>query len=849
MPFPRPRLTALLAESALTSVELVVAPPGYGKTTVLRAYAATDPGTAIVSLPEQADLEAFVRGVVGAAAPTAQRAIGALFADPQARGFEDGVVEWLVGRLRGFQGSLIVDDLHRAAADERVARVLSATIAATIGRVRWIVASREAPRLPMGAWIARGWMGLPVTSEDLRFNVEEAAGLAEHVGVAVAPDDLQRIVDDTLGWPIGLRLALGLVARKRGAVQTRMQTREALFALIDDEIWQPLGAMFQQLISAAALVPAPAISTLIAAGYADARALMASVFARVPFVQPIDDDTFAIHDLFREFVTTRAPQQSVGIAAGIGAALVNSGNAADGLRILIAAGDAGQIASALARHAFDLLETGHRGTVNEALALLHERGLGDTGIALAIRGTLALSDGSGANSAHLLERALKQGVPPEMRAEVARRLAISFGNRGLTNDALAVLAPLAGDATLAPEDRLENEALGLVLRTAAPAGERSEFVTQIANLERRLASAPAPAQVRILQRLASAAYYCGDIETAERLANDCVLLATELGMDTFAALAYGTLYSAAGAAGADAMRARSFARAQADAAERAANTALRIFALRAQFVIATEGGAFSEAELIEAKLGGLADARSYRDTVLFRQARALRYVAADDLDKAESTLRTIPASALSNAERAYRDAFLAVILLLRGKRDEAEAALMPGLLHDASHDFHSHLHLTYAYAYRGLAYWALDRPAQARRAFAFTSSDINARDQVLIDSLKAFGSLPHPLPNDGILRTIGETMQRAGFGAYLDVLRRLAARDANDAELSAAEIETLRVFDRFGGRAVDVAKALGKSKYTVQNQIQSAIKKLGCSGRAEALAYARQRGWLDTTTS
>jgi len=701
----------------------------------------------------------------------------------------------------------------------------------------------------MGSWIARGWMGLPVTSEDLRFTLEEAAALAELLGVAVAPDQLQRIVDDTLGWPIGVRLALGLVARKRGALQTRMQTRDALFALIDDEIWRPLGPELQQLIAAAALVPVPAISTLIAAGFADARAMTAAACARVPFIQPVDEDAFTIHDLFREFVTTRAPQQSVGVAAGIGAALVGGGNAADGLRILIAAGDVQQIASALARHAFDLLETGHRGTVHAALALLQERALGDSGVALAIRGALAFSDGSGTNSANLFERALQRGVPPEMRAEVARRLALSFGNRGLTSDALAVLEPLAGDAALAPEDRIENEALCIMLRSAAASGDRAELATQIATLERRLAGAPAPAQVRILQRLAISAFYCGDLETAERLAHDCAQLATELGMDTYAALAYGTLYSAAGVRSTDATRARSFARSQADAAERAANTALRVFALRAQYIIAAEGAAFSEAELIEAKLAGLADARAYRDTALFRHARALCHVAAGDLDKAESALRTIPAGALSNAERAYRDAFLAVILLLRGQRAEAEAALLPGLLHDASHDFYSHLRLAYAYAYRGLAYWALDRPAQARRAFTFDARDITARDRVLIDALKTFTALPHPLPNDGALQTIGETLQRAGFGAYLEVLRRLVARDANTVELSAAEIETLRVFDRFGGRAVDVAKALGKSKYTVQNQIQSAIKKLGCSGRAEALAYARQRGWLDTTTS
>ena len=43
MSLPRERLTALLSESALTSVELVVAPPGYGKTTVLREYTAGDP--------------------------------------------------------------------------------------------------------------------------------------------------------------------------------------------------------------------------------------------------------------------------------------------------------------------------------------------------------------------------------------------------------------------------------------------------------------------------------------------------------------------------------------------------------------------------------------------------------------------------------------------------------------------------------------------------------------------------------------------------------------------------------------------------------------------------------------
>ena len=109
--------------------------------------------------------------------------------------------------------------------------------------------------------------------------------------------------------------------------------------------------------------------------------------------------------------------------------------------------------------------------------------------------------------------------------------------------------------------------------------------------------------------------------------------------------------------------------------------------------------------------------------------------------------------------------------------------------------------------------------------------------------------MPHPVPNSSAIDELCTTLVNAGFRAYAVLLRKLVELDANDIELSAAELETLREFDRFGGRAVDVAKALGKSRFTVQNQIQSAIRKLGCSGRAEALAYARQRGWLDRASN
>jgi DNA-binding CsgD family transcriptional regulator len=849
MSLQRERLTALLMEQALTSVELVIAPPGYGKTTVLRDYASSDDAAVLVALPEATDLETFVRAIIASVVPNALRSVGAVFDGRTGTELEEQAGSWLVSRLRAFGGTLIVDDFHRAAADERVARVLIATIAATHGRMRWIIASREAPRFPMGSWIARGWMGLPISGEDLRFTPLDAANLAASLGVPVTQDAIDAIVADTLGWPIGVRLALTLVARNRVGAQTRMQTRDALFALIDDEVWQPLGAEVQQLVAAAVLIPVPSIATLIASGFTDARSGMATVFEKIPFVQAIDDDTFLIHDLFREFVTSRQPagKPAAGIEERVGSGLVIGGNPADGLTLFVAAGNVGDVLATLATHAFDLLETGHRAAVNAALVFLGERGQNDSGESLAVRGALAFADGSPTNAANVWVRALERDLSPVMRGEVIRRLAVSYITQRMLAQARDMLAGADADPTISQGDRLEIQALRIALSTSSDE-PLADPRAKIAAIEAQLPSVSPTAHVRVLHRLSYAAFALGELEIAERLAHDCVQLATTLGLDTIAAVAYGTLYSIAGLMDADTVRARSFLRSQNAAAERAANTALRVYALRAEYSFAALNADFSEADAIEAALAGLADARTYRDNFHFRIARALRFMASGETSRAESLLRTIPLAGTSPAEKAYRSSLTIVLHLLEGNRAAGTAAIERGLVVDAANEYWERPVLFRAYALRGIAYWALDRPAQARKTFGFDITLVPRRERTLIDGLRVLCELPHPLPNAHAIDDVCRRLLDADWGAFVNIIRALVAHDANDVALSAAEIETLREFDRFGGRAADVAKALGKSKFTVQNQIQSAIKKIGVSGRAEALAYARKRGWLDTTS-
>jgi LuxR family transcriptional regulator, csgAB operon transcriptional regulatory protein len=63
-------------------------------------------------------------------------------------------------------------------------------------------------------------------------------------------------------------------------------------------------------------------------------------------------------------------------------------------------------------------------------------------------------------------------------------------------------------------------------------------------------------------------------------------------------------------------------------------------------------------------------------------------------------------------------------------------------------------------------------------------------------------------------------------------------------QLTRTELDVLRAL-RHGGTTIDVADRLGKSSHTVLSHLKSACSKIGCSGRAAAVAYAVDMGWIE----
>jgi LuxR family transcriptional regulator, maltose regulon positive regulatory protein len=188
----------------------VVAPAGYGKTTLLAKWADADPRPfAWVALDgRDDDALVFLRYIAAAihgVEPVPAEVFEALSGP--------GGFTWTnrVPRVGGALGALerplvlVLDDLH-AVANPSCLDVLAALVEYVPAGSQIAVASREEPALPLARWRAHGSVeeiGVP----HLRLDEREAKLLLEAAGVELGASELSELTERTEGWPAGLYLA------------------------------------------------------------------------------------------------------------------------------------------------------------------------------------------------------------------------------------------------------------------------------------------------------------------------------------------------------------------------------------------------------------------------------------------------------------------------------------------------------------------------------------------------------------------------------------------------------------------------------------------------------------------
>src|SRR5687767_4733788 len=187
----RGRLLRRLAQTTHVPLTLLVAPAGYGKTTLLEHWLQEDPRpVAWLTVDElDDDPERLVAAIAHALDDVA-----ATLAD-----LADAV------ELREEPFVLVLDDLHHLLSREVQGVVMAIADAMPYGS-QLVGAGRREPDLPIGRLRAQGRL-FDLRARDLVMTRREAVAMLSLVGIDLEPEDIYVLLERTEGWPAGLYLA------------------------------------------------------------------------------------------------------------------------------------------------------------------------------------------------------------------------------------------------------------------------------------------------------------------------------------------------------------------------------------------------------------------------------------------------------------------------------------------------------------------------------------------------------------------------------------------------------------------------------------------------------------------
>jgi LuxR family maltose regulon positive regulatory protein len=390
---PRARLHAPLLANARCRLSVVVAPAGWGKTTLLSHWAhdpAETRGIVWVSLDEADDdpvrfwtyvLSALQRGIPGLGGA----ALGALATpglDPV-----DLALPTLINELAavGTEHVLVLDDYHLLAA-AGVHESLEFLLAYLPAALRVVVAGRSDPPLPLARLRARGEL-IELRAADLGFDVAEAAALLTAVGDTPVDREAAAVLcERTEGWAAGLQLA-GLTIRRaeQPAAATRLDGHDRhILDYLSVEVVDQLDPDQRDLLvrtSVLERLSGPLCDAVL--GRTGSAQVLDALDRADLFVTPLDPrrEWYRCHRLFRDVLRRRLADDSDERARVLARAadwFLAGGHVAEAVGHRIAAGDERGAADLLRSQVPAFLERGelavhlHLGRQLPAAAVLRD---------------------------------------------------------------------------------------------------------------------------------------------------------------------------------------------------------------------------------------------------------------------------------------------------------------------------------------------------------------------------------------------------------------------------------------------------------------------------------------------
>ncbi|NTU83366.1 MAG: hypothetical protein HGA45_29020, partial [Chloroflexales bacterium] len=393
---PRARLAAWLGAQVRARLTLVVAPAGFGKTTLLGQWAAgAAGGVAWLSLDERDNDPTRFWGYVAAALDKVAPGVGdhahSMLQSPTPPSSEV-VIGALLDELERLDRDVVLalDDYHLISA-EPIHAGLAFLIDHLPPGLRVLLASRGEPPLPLARWRLRGQLA-ELRVADLRFTAEEVDELARAEGLCLAPAEVAALAARTEGWAGALALAAHSL-RGSDDPQARIAAFAAshrhLYDYLADEVFrrQPPAvrrflldtSILDQLCAElcdAVLGPPAEDEGQRAESPGGSQALLEQIERNGLFIMPMDEDRrwYRYHALFAEFLRERLRREEPGRPAALHRRAADWYAAADlpieAVAHLLAAGDLAQAAALVEREGRPLLLRSEVATVLGWLAAL-----------------------------------------------------------------------------------------------------------------------------------------------------------------------------------------------------------------------------------------------------------------------------------------------------------------------------------------------------------------------------------------------------------------------------------------------------------------------------------------------
>lgn len=235
----RERLVDLLHSYLPRKLIAIVAPPGYGKTTLLADFTAHTELPVCWARLTEADCD--VMRLAGVLAASLQRRYRRLRGQPDLTALAGSAPEalgWafaeLIEERIGEPFVVAIDDIHRVNPSQPAMAFLDALLQEQPSHLTMIVGGRQLPGVSLARLVVDAEMaGIGV--HELTLTRDELAALARiRLGSDLAEDDLHRLLDETQGWISGVLLSTTLMGSVAGppAAPHRPMVYEYLAAVV-----------------------------------------------------------------------------------------------------------------------------------------------------------------------------------------------------------------------------------------------------------------------------------------------------------------------------------------------------------------------------------------------------------------------------------------------------------------------------------------------------------------------------------------------------------------------------------------------------------------------------------------